>query len=148
MPDNWIRWAMDIENTHRGLVNIFKYIFRKNGGLLWPLVYASILWQSWGIWNVFGQISFVIIGCLLTVVAFFYPITWESYIRQRDEQIRKIEVSLFGSSGLIPLLETNDLWQYSREKKFDKQLEKMLEDIQQLLQNLRISKTTIEYIIS
>lgn len=140
MLENWIEWVTKIEDTHGTVVGLLKYILRESGGLLWPLAYGIILWQSWDNWNTFGQIISVMFGCILTIISILYPITWRRYIKKRELLLKGCHKNILDSyNDFIDILEQLDLWQTARNKNLEGQLlekNKNLQDTLQCLKNL------------
>ena len=142
---NWQEWLTDLSNQHERITKVLTYILTKSGGILWPILYVVMLWQSWK--TLYPHSLFVWLGIILTIVALIYPRTWKHYINKREAEINserdsyQKRVAHLGSlyTSFMEYLEGVDLWPLSREKGIEQKLLDANQEILNVLNELNNS---------
>lgn len=98
IPNPW-KELLEIEEMHKKVIDLMMYVLKECGGLVWPLLYAFLLYWGWDALNILGKTLFILIGCILTSIGLLYPYVWRLYYKRMstdfEAMIQKKSESLF-----------------------------------------------------
>ncbi len=89
VPNPWEEF-LKIEETHGRLIDSMMYILRECGGLVWPLVYACLLFCGWSALSSPLKSIFVLLGFILISITLLYPYAWKKYYKRLREDYTKM----------------------------------------------------------